>query len=319
MIWSLMKYTWIFAFMIFLSSINALGQNIDKKAYMPVVDSNWWRICEMPDLGTLNGDDPERQHVIDHGFIQAENGMWQLWACMRGTAVGRLFFGWEGASLESGPWQPKGIVARAQEKYGEPVDPEKIQAPYFMKIDGKYYCFYNAAGIRWMESEDGLHYKRKVGKDGNNILYKEGGRDVMVIKIKDQFFAYSTVSTVAKDGWRYGYVIVRTSKDLKRWSDYTIVAHGGKAGGGPISAESPYVVELKGYFYLFRASSVDGKTYVYRSDNPYLFCNNDDENLIAELPIKAPELIHHNDQWYISDLADFQGIKLAKLKWVEDK
>ena len=287
----------------------------EDKTYKPVIESVWWRICEAPDLGKLNGPDPNRQHVIDHGFIQAENGEWQLWACMRGTAVGRLLYGWEGKSLEEGPWEPAGIKARAQAEFGEQVDPEKIQAPYFMKIDDQYYCFYNSGGIRWMVSDDGVHYERKLDNNGSNLLYEKGGRDVMLIKIDDTYYAYSTISTVSRDSWLYGFIIVRTSKDFKRWSDYTIVAEGGRAGQGPVSAESPFVQEYKGSYYLFRASSADGKTYVYRSDNPYLFCNNNDENLVTVLDIKAPEIIHHNGEWYISDLADFQGIKLAKFKW----
>jgi hypothetical protein len=35
----------------------------------------------------------------------------------------------------------------------------------------------------------------------------------------------------------------------------------------------------------------------------------------AALPIKAPELVLHEGQWYISDLSDFQGDKLARLRW----
>ena len=54
---------------------------------------------------------------------------------------------------------------------------------------------------------------------------------------------------------------------------------------------------------------------MYRSDTPYNFGVNTDEKLIAELPIKAPEIIEHNGQDYISDLADFQGINLATLRW----
>jgi len=113
-------------------------------------------------------------------------------------------------------------------------------------------------------------------------------------------------------------VILRTSKDLKRWSDYTIVSAGGIAGNGPVSAESPFVIKIDGYYYLFRASSMTFKTYVYRTDTPYHFGVNDDLKLITQLPIKAPEFIYYDGQYYISDLSDFKGIKLAKLNWELD-
>ena len=42
-----------------------------KTKLTPVIDSEWWRICDMPDLGKLQGPDPEKQHIVDHGFILA--------------------------------------------------------------------------------------------------------------------------------------------------------------------------------------------------------------------------------------------------------
>ena len=289
----------------------------------PVIDFDGaWRICTMPDLGELNGPEPRRQHIVDHGFIQAENGEWQLWACMRGTAVSRLLYGWSGDSFEEAPWEPLGVVARAEKQYGEQVrerDGQRVEtmgAPFFMKEGDTYYCFYHSAGIRLMTSKDGIHYERAdLGGDRGNLLYPDGGRDVMVLKIDGLYHAYSTVST--RDG--HGYVILKTSPDLLEWSKTKIVSRGGVAGDGPVSAESPFVVELDGYYYLFRASSITFKTYVYRSEDPTDFGINDDSKLIATFPWKAPELMQVDGQWYISDLADFQGIKMAKMSWERDE
>jgi len=287
---------------------------------VPAIDSDWWRICEMPDLGELNGPDPARQHVVDHGFIRARNGKWQLWACIRGTAVSRLLFGWEGDSLEEGPWPARGVVARARAEYGEGAgEREAIGAPFFAVFDDVYYCFYHSRGIHVMTSEDGVNYTRKLNERGTSVLYADGGRDVMMLRIGGRFFSYTAVSTAAKDGWKRGFVALRTSDDLSHWSDYTIVCEGGVAGNGPVSPESPFVVALDGYYYLFRATSTDFKTYVYRSRTPYHFGVNDDTKLIGVLPIKAPEIVRHDGKWYISDLADFQGIKLARLRWDADE
>lgn len=294
-------------------------QQTEEVPRVPVIDDEWWRISEAPDLDSLHGPDPNRQDVVDHGFIQAEEGMWQLWACIRGTKVGRIFYGWEGESLEKGPWKPIGITARAQEKYGEQTKPEeRMQAPHFLKIDDVYHMFYTTNGVRLMTSNDGKNYQRAEIRNGSNLLYEAGGRDVMVMAEDDVYYAYSTVSQVSDDGWGKGSIILRTSTDLKNWGDYTIVSEGGIAGNGTVSAESPFVIKVDGYYYLFRSSSVTGKCYVYRSKNPYNFGVNDDRKLIATLPIRAPEIIEHNGQYYISDLADFKGIKLAKLSWKKD-
>lgn len=285
---------------------------------IPVIDGEFWRLADAPDLDSLNADVLENQHVVDHGFIKDSNNNWQLWACIRGTRVGRLLYGWEGESLtNSEPWRQQGVVARANPEWGEQVrdGTEQIQAPYFMKIDETYYCFYNSAGIRIMTSDDGIAFERPRLKNGSNLIYEKGGRDVMVMRDNGLYYAYSTVSTVAHDGWLRGFVILRTSKDLTNWSDYTIVSEGGRAGNGAVSAESPFVQKFGDHYFLFRSSSSTGTTFVYRSETPYDFGVNTDEKFVTELPVWAPELIVEDGQWYISDIADFKGVKLAKLKW----
>ena len=286
------------------------------KVPVPVLEGESWRICHAPDLDSLNGPEPERQHVVDHGFIQAENGSWQLWACIRGTQVGRILYGWSGESLTGPAFRELGVVARADSSYGEQVLPEeKIQAPCFLKLDSAWLCFYNSNGFRVMASRDGVQYRRIPFNDGSNLIFRQSGRDVMVMEEEGVFYAYSTVTTVSGDGFKQCFIVVRTSTDLKWWSDYTIVNSGGIAGNGPVSAESPFVARYRGLYYLFRSSSWTGKCYVYASESPYHFGINDDSKLVTVLPLKAPEILLHNGEWFISDLADFRGIKLYSLKW----
>jgi hypothetical protein len=283
---------------------------------VPVVDGEPWKICSVPDLGPLNGPDPVRQQVVDHGFFQAGDGSWQCWACIRGTAVGRILYGWQGESLTGPMFESTGIVVRADSAYGEQVQPEeKIQAPFFMRSDTGYYCFYNSNGLRVMFSKDGCHF-RKIGfNEGSNLVFEQSGRDVMVLEDGGTYYAYSAVSTVTRDNWPGGFIVVRTSPDLRRWSDYTIVSAGGIAGNGPVSAESPFVLKRNGLYYLFRSSSITGRCYVYASDTPYHFGINDDSKLVTVLPVRAPEIVFDRGIWYISDLADFSCIRLCRLVW----
>jgi hypothetical protein len=127
--------------------------------------------------------------------------------------------------------------------------------------------------------------------------------------------AYSTISTF--DG--RGYIMLRTSTDLQTWSAGKNVNEGGPGGAGPVSAESPFVVALHGYYYLFRASSENGRTYVYRSATPDDFGVNDSSKLVATFRVKAPEIVEENGEWFISDLADFKGLKVARLRWVLER
>ncbi|MFW5870037.1 MAG: hypothetical protein ACOCVL_00075 [Candidatus Sumerlaeota bacterium] len=292
---------------------------------VPKIDENWWRICTMPDLGEIGQEDPLKQDVVDHGFLHLPDGKWLLWGAIRGTKIGHPIYAWEADSLEQEHWEEKGVVLRAEKQYGERVSDsgdELVCAPFFIEIGGKYYCFYNSEGIHLLESEDGRNYRRVIHHNGTSRNH-DGGRDPMVIKIGDKYFAYSCVTTVSANNWKKSFVIVRTSEnpvstEPHQWSDYTIVAEGGRCGNGPVSAESPFVVEMDGYFYMFRSSSISFHTFVYRSEDPYNFGINDDSKLIAEFPLKAPELVLHEGQWYISDLSDFNGIKMAKMTWEEE-
>jgi hypothetical protein len=289
----------------------------------PFINSTWWQVTKMPDLKEMSGPIARKQHIVDHGFVRAKNGKWQLWACIRGTKIGRFFYGWEADSINQPLWKEKGIVLRADSTFGERVKPDEIiQAPYFFQTNDKYYCIYNSAGqIRLMDSEDGEHYKR-MSWDGKNYgLFavagtdQVAGRDPMLFVDDGTYYVYVCQTVRTPDNFSHSFVTVRYSKDLKNWGDFSIVNAGGKGGNGPVSAESPFVVKLEGYYYLFRASSITFKTYVYRSESPFDFGTNTDDKLVAEFPIKAPELIFENNQWYISDLSDFQGIKMAKLTW----
>ncbi|MFO7934450.1 MAG: hypothetical protein R6U78_10250 [Bacteroidales bacterium] len=303
-------------FILHLLILTLLSGCSGQRVPVPVLEGESWRICHAPDPDSLNGPDPSRQHVVDHGFVKDREGTWHLWACIRGTAAGRILYGWRGESLAGSPFIESGIAARADSSWGEQVVPEeKIQAPFFMETDSGYFCFYNSNGLRLMFSGDGANYRRIPFKEGSNLLLPNSGRDVMILEDGGVFYAYSTISTVSGDGWKSGFIVVRTSSDLKTWSDYTVVSCGGIAGNGPVSAESPFVIKRKGIYYLFRSSSITGKCYVYASDDPYHFGVNDDSKLLTILPVKAPELLYHNGSWYISDLADFKGIRLHSLTW----
>ena len=309
-----------------LSSEWIFAQDIKRVPILSMDKKDWWQICRMPDLKDLNGPIPKKQHIVDHGFIQDKNGNWQLWACMRGTGVSRLIYGWEGKSLEQENWAKKGIKVRADASYGEKIKEgkETAGAPHFMNENGEYQCFYHSAGFRMMTSKDGVNYSRYKLPNGEYKTNIPGGRDVMIMKHEGKYYSYATTTAFipGKEKIRKNlssWVVASVSNDMINWKGNYIVSRGGKPGSGPVDAESPFVVFMDGYFYLFRASSITFKTYVYRSKDPLDFGLEDDSKLIAEYKIKAPELIKHKGQWFISDLHNFQGIRMTKVEWKVEK
>lgn len=310
-----------------LTSCTGASQKIPR---VPVLDSEFWKIGNNPDLGDLMPEGDRSPEVVDHGFVRAKNGMWQLWACIRHTKVGRILYRWEGKSLNQLNWTPKGVAMRADRNYGESIGPqERMQAPFFFQVGETYYLYYGGGESQYTSadsldalyqiclatSEDGLHFTRYRNTEGQSRLFTGPGkdRDPMILKRDNTYYCY--YSCTVEQNTR-GFIVCRTSGDLLNWSEYTIVCEGGGGGYGPWSAECPYVVNMDGYYYLFRTQTyIPPVTHVYRSTDPLAFGLHDDSKKITVLEVAAPEIIEDDGQYYISSTADYNGIRLAKLRW----
>lgn len=285
---------------------------------MPVIDGEAWTIAGDPDLGHYT--DPKQQPV-DFAIWQADDGTWQLWSCIRATKCAgktRLFHRWEGKSLTAPNWKPMGIAMEAKPEHGE--TPGGLQAPHVVTISGIYHMFYGDwENICVAKSDDGKTFTRRVNTDGKTGMFSEGlgnnTRDAMVIRIKNLWHCYYTAYPN-----KQGAVYCRTSKDTRQWSESKIVAFGGEAGTNAFSAECPFVVELSpGEFYLFRTQRYGQQAIsrVYHSRDPLNFgINADPSHLVCSLPVAAPELIRHKNQWYLASLLpSLKGIRIARMSW----
>ncbi|NLE37023.1 MAG: hypothetical protein GX621_03265 [Pirellulaceae bacterium] len=303
-------------FMLVVSTARADAREI----LYPVIDGEWWQVAGNPDLGeyTRAGQEP-----VDFGVWRAADGTWQLWSCIRRTGCGgkgRLFYRWEGRTLTDKDWKPMGIVMEAKPELGEV--PGGLQAPHVVRHDGIYYMAYGSwRHICFATSKDGKHFERVIQPDGKTGLFTEGegrranSRDAMLIKIDGLWHCYYTACPR-----EVGYGFCRTSPDLKTWSDSFVVSYGGHVGPGPCQNECPHVVEVEpGLFHYFRNQfyGKNAMNWVYCSDNPRNFGIDEDSKLIRSWRLAAPEVIHHEGQYYIAALMDnLKGIKVAKLKWV---
>jgi hypothetical protein len=285
----------------------------------PAVDFDAsWPIAESPDLGQYNGD---AQQVVDFAVWQARDRSYQLWSCIRHTkAPGetRLFHGWEGRTFDERNWSPLGIVQMSSRDAGEREG--HIQAPYVVAHDSLFWMFYSSGGHIYLQtSADGKRFSRRPLSNTQSWLFGAGydvrDRDPMIIRANDRWYIYYTGAPDQK-----GAVYARTSSDLVRWSEPTLVAAGGSSGTGRLSAECPHVVARKGAYYLFRTQQygADAQTMVYRSSDPLIFgINEDDEYLVTRLPIAAPEILQVGGREYIAYLeSSLKGIRVAPLNWL---
>jgi hypothetical protein len=284
---------------------------------VPVIDGPWWQVAGDPDLGEYTRAE---QQPVDFGVWQAADGTWQLWSCIRHTACGghtRLFYRWEGQQLTDHDWRPMGIAMEAKPELGE--SPGGLQAPHVVQHAGQYVMAYGDwVNICFATSRDGKNFERHILPDGKTGVFSEGPgcntRDPMLIQIDDLWHCYYTAVVNGR-----GYGFCRTSPDLKIWSDSYVVSYGGRVGPGPWQNECPHVVQMgPGQFFYFRNElyGKNARNWVYHSDNPYNFGIDEDSKLVRDWHLAAPEIIRHENQFFIAALMDdLKGIKIARLKW----
>jgi hypothetical protein len=288
----------------------------------PRLTGEWWTVAGDPDLGPLT--DP-RQQPVDFAIWQAADGTWQLWSCVRGTkepGKTRLFHRWEGARLTDTNWTPKGIAMQADPALGETQG--GLQAPYVIRQGDKFWMFYGDwSHICLAVSTDGKAFTRYRNAEGKPQLDFPGPvdrdrnvRDPMVLRIGGKWYCYYTAHPGNK-----GADYVRTSDDLLHWGQERLVAARGKSGGGPYSAECPFVVEPQpGHYYLFRTQGYgkDAQTMVYHSRDPLDFgIDNDAAHYVTTLPVAAPEVFRYEGRWYLAALLpSLKGLRVVRLEWV---
>ncbi len=329
-----------------------------KRKLRPVLDGEFWMIGDNPDLGAIQGPwvhpkDSDKRHpqeCVDHHIHQSADGAWHLWGCIRGTAVGRVLYRWEGESLTAPHWRQTGEVVRADREAGESIadwlGQEWLQSPFVIRERGRFWMFYggHASGMTergepaaegdegmdcqmcLMTSDDGRAWTRHRNDEGLSRVFLGPGetRDPCLIKIGGLWHLYYAGYS---DGRRSspGF-FARTSEDLVHWSDWKLVHQSAEQGSGNWDTECPHVVERGGYHYLFRTEDyASARTHVFRSEAPFDFgIGEAGDKYVGPIAVAAPEIIVEGDgdedgQEYITSNHNLAGgTMLCRLKWVEE-
>ena len=318
-----------------------------KSKLRPVPDGEFWLIGGTPELpdGLMPDEGPVHE-CVDHHAFQSVDGIWQLWGCVRGTAVGRILYRWEAESLPQSPWRQTGEIIRADQALGECLDDrwgqEWLQSPFVIQEAGIYYMFYGGHGtgmdadgnpvlrddprtacqICLMTSRDGRMWARYRNEEGYSRLFIGPGetRDPCVIRVGDRWHMYYA-GYHDQDPEEAGFY-ARTSSDLVHWSAWRLVHQDRRYGPGRWDTECPHVVFRRGYYYLFRTEDYPAaRTHVFRSEDPLDFGIGDaDDKYVGMIAVAAPEIIVDADgSEYITSNHDLRnGTKLCRLRWEED-
>jgi hypothetical protein len=321
----------------------------------PVPVGEWWTIATPPDLPELPvlADDfaatplARRNEPCDHCIYRAANGVWQLWACVRRSPVGRLLVNWESDELTRPNWRRTGRLIRADRSAGESIvdwhGHEFLQSPFVVRHEGRHYMFYGGydSGVDsegrptksydlgekqtcLMVSGDGVSWERYRGPSGRSRVFMGPGavRDQCVARFGNQWHIYYAGH---HDNDRSRAAIYgRTSEDLIRWSDWRIVEDN-TADRRRFQPESPAAVERDGRYYLFRTHGPRHGTYVFASDDPLDFghgaATEASPHFVCHLPVIAPEIVvdERGDE-YLSRIDDPErgyAVRLCRLQWRE--
>jgi len=317
----------------------------------PRLKGDFWMIGDNPDLGELDGRKKgsrvRRQECVDHHIYRADDGLWHLWGCIRGTAVGRILYHWRAPSLTVEHWEKRGEIIRADHRAGESVadwnDEEWIQSPFVVRDGGRYCMFYGGhtaepaprkdwptgmehrkcnSQISLMTSPDGLNWTRRRDSEGRSRLFVGPGetRDPCVLRIAGVWHLYYAGYESMSSGECPG-VYLRTSKDLENWSSPRLVHcdRSGRFGSSLWDTECPHIVYRGGFYYLFRTENyAERRTHVFRSADPADFGVGDaSAHYVGPLEVGAPEVIVDEDGTeYITSNHDLTGgTRICRLVW----
>ena len=292
--------------------------NVEK----PVIISEWQHIFNPNDT---RSEIDTTWYTNDHCFAKGNDGKWHAYGIIGHKPVNpwtgeNKLFHISADSISQLKWEDHDYALTAKEGV-ERV----LWAPHVYQENGENYMFYNIGNLQenapnyasWgqlcmAKSKDMFEWKRHE----LNPLFSDPGhaRDSYILKSNGVYYFYYT-RTYSEVDLR-SCVAVRTSPDLKHWSGPKIVHIQPFEVDWGGDAESPFVVEKNGIFYLFvcRAMTEYDQTHVYYSKDPTNFPK---ENLVCELPTHASEIIKVNeDEWYISTTGwNKKGLFLAKLDW----
>jgi hypothetical protein len=274
--------------------------------------------------------------IVDHCFFPDSLGIWQAWVQIRDTKKGRIFTRWElnGDSIYN-QWIYHGVCWEADQSAGESIgtsiDKNVIQAPYVLQDKDKYLLVYSGGPIDSSDhirqiclafSTDGINFVRnRNSKNFSRIAVGPNhSADAHLVKYNGEYLLYIGAQNFENKDSKAA-VTLRKSKNLTSWSKYNVVHSGGISGNHSHSSQSPFILFLDGFFYLFvQGWSGANRTAVYRSSSPEYF-GRKDEKLITVLNASAAEIFYYKNKWYISSLivedGSYSGVKIAPIKWKE--
>ena len=260
----------------------------------PRIVSDWFRIVEYPD-----------HHLNDFCLFRDQGGTWHAIGIMgTGTwASETSLFHSTGDSLrqrfENRPALFEAMPRWVGSRRSQNRAPQK-HAPFVVFHDGLYHLFYRRPGGTNLvvRSADPFRWPDEV-----ELVFEErDARDMCITKIGGVFHMYYCQAALV-DGVMRSCDLLRTSKDLREWSEASVVYVDTSRESGHSRLESPFVVPRPEGYYLFvrnRLLKNETVTTVSFSQDPRRFPSGE-RPWFAELKhVHAPEIVQVDDRYYLA-------------------
>jgi hypothetical protein len=187
--------------------------------------------------------------------------------------------------------------------------------------------------IRVAETDDPELRSWRKGADGKEVMVSEpGARDPQIIQERStgRYLMYYVASMKSGAEWK-NIVRVRMSSDLLSWSEpHTVLG----TPPGYVAAESVFVLEKNGYYYMWISGFDYARMSLYVSTDPLNF-GDAEASRIEEQSGHAPEIVQADGQYWMACVAiasvpglsngkdlpiaqhDLEGVYLQQLEWKE--
>ncbi len=263
-------------------------------AFTPTIASDWFRIVEYP-----------QNHLNDFCLFRDQSGLWHAIGIMgTGDAKSELrFFHSTGQSLRRRFTNREPLFEGLPTWIGEPRSSNmslRKHAPFVIYHEDEYHMFYrrpNGTNLH-VRTRDPLRWPNRV-----ELAFEEqDARDSCIIWVDEVFYHYSCQAMEIDGIWR-SCVAVRTSHDLRQWSDAEPAHIDTSHVTDHSRMESPFVVKRPEGYYLFvrnRMFDYPSLTTIYFSQTPRRFPSGN-KAWFAELKdIHAPEIVEEAGRYFIA-------------------
>jgi hypothetical protein len=270
-------------------------QPVTQGCRTPQVVSDWIRIVEYP-----------KHHLNDFCLFRDQQRIWHAIGIMgTGTWSSETsLFHSTGPSLHE-RFENRPALFQAMPRWvrggrqSANQAPQK-HAPFVLFHDGLYHLFYRRPNgtILVVRSSDPFHWPDEV-----ELVFEErDARDICITKISGLFHMYYCQAAVV-DGVLRSCDLLRTSKDLRKWSAATVVYADTSRESSHSTLESPFVVARPEGFYLFVRNQLleeETVTTVSFSEDARRFPSGVQPWFATFKHVHAPEIVQSGDRYTIA-------------------